>query len=207
MRISLVLTVLCLFLTPAWAGPHGDFLFGESDGEDFVFQAVLKSDTIQLTPLNGDTDISAPLKELRDGVYTFEVEWDDKRHQMTLVEIDRSELLLVSDHEKEALRGWRISSKPSLLQGRWTEEGSEDHSFSMQGQEMKLLGGGKEKKVRVYPVASDGRASRMVLLDPENGGEDGILLNYVLLTENSVLMWDQDDGKTKRFHRSGWLSK
>lgn len=204
MRTFHGLIILLLLLAPAFATPRGEFLFGESDGEDFVFRAHFEGETVRLQPLSGGPDITSALTELRGGVYGFNVDWDGKKHQMTLVEIDHTELLLVSDKEKEALKGWKVSSESSILQGRWSEEGRDGHSFTMDGQEMKLLDNGKSKEVRVYHLKSSGKTMRMILMDPGELSKDGILLNYVQVDDNSVLMWDLDDGDTKLFHRSGW---
>lgn len=200
----------CLFLlfcfSYAWAGPQGTYLVGETDGEDFQFFATLARGSIELRPFSGGETLSAKLIELRDGVQGFELDWDGKHHQLLLITVNQDEFFLVSDKERTALKGWRAGELPSWLQGEWAEP-DEKSSFVMKGTSMLLRQGSKEKAAMAYPLVSLGKTWRMIVAAPEgsSGGREGVLLNFTRVDDNTVVFWDEDDGKVKRFYRKGWL--
>lgn len=201
-KILIILTLLAL---PALASPQGEFMVGEYDGEDFNLAISFQGKRAEIRSLDSDWKKESELEELGGGLYRFTVPFPDADQHVTLIELSRDEFVLASPKESKVLRGYRKRSFPRGLNGAWRLEGKEQ-GMVFQDSKVTLLDGKETLEGRVFPLSAEGPVHRLILHSADAPGE-AILLNFVLLDQNSLLVWDDDDGDTKRFFREGWMAK
>lgn len=200
-RGSMRLLIMILLLTlPLLAQPKGEFIVGEHDGEDFVFTLTVGRRTIKLRTLDPNPfEGEAKLRKLRKDVYQFEMPYPDEAKSVHLIRASKEEIVLSSPGEGEVLRGYRRHDIPKWLNGYWTAEGGK---ASLEFQSGSVLLGRESEvlKSRAFGLASQGPIARLALIRQDQP-QTSVLLHLVLVN-GKLLVWDQDDGKVKRFQRA-----
>ena len=199
-----LLLLLVLLTIPTLATPRGQYLVGEYDGESFELLLSFSGQKVTVKSLLQDWEHTDRLEKVGKHLYKFRVKSPGQSHQVTLIEMSKEEVVLSSPEENEVLRAVRLRDFPRELKGTWRVPG-EGQGLSMEGSKVLLIDGEEQIEGKAYPLASKGAVHRLILASPSSP-QEAILLNFVLLDRNHLLVWDEDDGETKRFEREGWMT-
>jgi len=193
------LWLLLLLLTPAAAQPQGEFLVGTHDGEGFFFTLNFHDQSVRMQSANEALNGEAKLEKVTDGVFRFQLERPDETAQITIIEVNQDEIVVASPAESEVMRGLKVASIPEWLTGSWNLEGTQEGvTFTEQGAVIHKKSGEVEATIRA--VASDGPISRLLVIQGP-AAQDSKLYSFILTDNDSMLIWDHDDGQTKRLVR------
>jgi hypothetical protein len=193
-----------LLAVPLTAAPQGHFLVGEQDGEEFVFSLDFEGDSVVVKTLEGEPwTHQTSLERTGEDLYRFVIDFPDGKQEVTLIHTGEDELVLSSADETSVLRGFRVETFPSWLNGRWNLEDGES-GLSFEDDTATLYQQDEEVMGKVFPLSSRGPVARVILME---AGANSVLLHLVRLDDNTLLVWDHDDGNTKRFTRQGWMTK
>jgi hypothetical protein len=199
-----IILILLIFLTiPVWAQPRGQYLLGEHDGEDFVFYLTFVGKKVQLKGLGNDMSGETELVTVREHMYRFTLPFPEEPREVTLIEAGNDEIVLSSSEESEVLRGYKTRELPRWLFGNWKMEGA-DQSMEFSKSGVTLRRESDEVEAGAVGVAPQGPVTRLILFRGTSDDES-VLLHLFRLEDNLLLVWDQDDGKVKRFNREGWM--
>ena len=194
--------LLILLLTaPLIAQPRGSYLVGEHDGEDFLFKLRFQRRSVTIESLKSDNYRGkTDLEKVQSKVYRFEMPFPEEKKPVYVIQASKEEIVLTSPEEGEALRGYRERELPRWLNGKWTIEDG-DKGIEFHDGVVTLHRGSESIKSVVYGLAPQGPVTRIILFKGKEPEVTRSVLLHLILVDETLMVWDQDDGKVKRFRR------
>jgi len=200
MRLLKTCILFLLLTAPLLAQPQGRFLLGEFDGESFEFLINIEGETLTLETLEDEPwSEEIRLSTKGDGVSQFLITFPEEEPKpVTLIELSGDEIVFSSPTEGTVLQGFRLEPLPDWLQGVWRSRELKE-TIEFKGENAILGRESEQFETKVIGLAPRRNVARLALLDSDPHRES-VLLHFALV-EDTLLVWDLDDGKVKRFTR------